>query len=108
MSDVNFEENSGGLGGISPQGGGFYDAPKTPAMASLLIKWGLAKNASQANYILIGVTVISFLATIYVIFFSGPSPARPSSAYPAGNQLPPINAPEMPLSETEEIPLEEY
>ncbi len=37
------------------------------AITSLVLKLGLAKTEVQANYVLIGVLVVSLLATLFVI-----------------------------------------
>ncbi len=37
------------------------------ALASLLMKFGLAKTEAQANYVLIGIMVVCLLATLFVI-----------------------------------------
>lgn len=37
------------------------------ALTNMIMKIGIAKDESQANYVLIGILCVSLLATIYVI-----------------------------------------
>ncbi len=37
------------------------------ALAGMIMKLGIAKNETQANYVLIGLMVVCLLATLYVV-----------------------------------------
>ncbi len=63
MSDVQFDEEDV----MVSQSAHGYTQSSEKGLVKLIIKLGLAKNAAQANYVLIGIMVLSLLATIYVI-----------------------------------------
>lgn len=60
--DVQFEEEDAMITRAA------YDSLNEPkGLAKLVIKIGIAKDESQANYVLIGIMVAALLATLYVI-----------------------------------------
>ncbi len=70
MSEVQFEENTRASQPF------FQTAPKEPFLVGLVIKFKIAKDAEQANKVLIGMAICFFLLTLYVTktsFFSTPS-----------------------------------
>lgn len=64
MPDVQFEEEDVMMSQASTGG---YSPSSEKGLVKIIIKLGLAKNAAQANYVLIGIMVLSLLATFYVI-----------------------------------------
>ena len=46
--------------------GRFAQSNQAPKLVTWLLKIGIAKNESQANYILIGIAVISVILAIYI------------------------------------------
>lgn len=60
--DVQFEEEDAMITRVA------YNSLNEPkGLSKIVIRLGLAKNESQANYVLIGVMVVALLATLYVI-----------------------------------------
>jgi len=75
------EENNFSGGGLQNQSyDTFRPAAKSSWMVDLLLKYGIAKDEKQANYILIGITVAAFGLTLYVIFSGGSSAPNPGGA----------------------------
>jgi len=50
---------------------------QAPKLVTWLLKIGIAKNETQANYILIGIAVIALISSIYLLFRSN-SDTRPT------------------------------
>ncbi len=46
----------------------FADNDTTPKLVKLLMKWGMADSEEKANKILLGIAVVAFLLTAFVIF----------------------------------------
>jgi hypothetical protein len=75
------EENSFSGGGLENQSfDSFRPEVKSSWIVDLLLKYGIAKNEQQANYILIGITVLAFGLTLYVIFSGTGSAPNPGGA----------------------------
>lgn len=98
MSDVQFQ-NEDILDAASLQN---RLSDKTPGMAKMLIGWGLAKNAEQAQVYLLGVVVVVVAVSIFVVLSATSSPetvpvdalgvppqGMPSGGYPQGGMTPP-------------------
>lgn len=62
MSDVQFEEEE-----ILVDKASFSAGDSRSVLTRLVINTGLAKTESQANYVLIGVMFVCFLAMMYVV-----------------------------------------
>ncbi|GEM_PF-1879369 len=62
MSNVQFEEGN--------YAGGRFDAVQveTPALVKLVLKTGLVKTETQANYVLIGIAACAFTAA-FIVFY---------------------------------------
>ena len=63
MSEVSFNEDPG-FAAYQPRA-----AQARTGFAGLLIKWGFAKDEKQADLILIGIALVAFAITIYLIVF---------------------------------------
>ncbi len=99
MSDVQFQ-NEDILDAASLQN---RLSDKTPGMAKMLMNWGLAQNAQQAQMYLLGVVVVVVALSIFVVLSATSSPATvpvdalgvppqgmPGGAYqPQGGMTPP-------------------
>ncbi|GMQ95542.1 MAG: hypothetical protein BMS9Abin13_662 [Patescibacteria group bacterium] len=66
MSDVEFNPEERGFEGSTQ-----WDTAKKPALVSLMIKIGLAKDVRGANYVLIGIAVLALVGSIMVFGFTG-------------------------------------
>lgn len=60
---------------------------KSAGLVSLVKKWGLAKDDSQATYVLIGIIVICVLATFVLLSGFGGRDARPEVPSITGSPL---------------------
>lgn len=56
--------------------GRFAQSSQAPKLVTWLLKIGIAKNETQANYILIGVAIIALISSFY-IFFRSNADTRP-------------------------------
>jgi hypothetical protein len=63
--------------------GRFEPSNTTPKLVRLVMKLGLAKTKKQANYVLMAVTLISFILAIYFFATGGP-PRRQAATPPPG------------------------
>ncbi len=81
MSDVQFDEDNSSWNLRAGQ-------QVQPLFVRLLLKTGVVKDATQANYVLLGIAVCALLLTAWIIkstFFSTPSAGRmavPNGAFP--------------------------
>jgi hypothetical protein len=69
MSDVQFNEENVNTGHGRILYSRFETTDQTPKMVGLIMKFGLAKDESRANYILIGIIVVCWIVFAYFIFF---------------------------------------
>lgn len=71
--------------------GRFTQSNQAPKLVTWLLKIGIAKNETQANYFLIGIAIIAFVASFYI--FSGGKEARqsPPPSMEQLQQFSPIN-----------------
>lgn len=67
MADVEFEDRNFAGGRFEPQ------ATTTPVLVKFLMKTRVVQNESQANYVLIGLSVCAFVLAI-VIFWNALQP----------------------------------
>jgi hypothetical protein len=88
---VEFNEESGFSGG--PSFNSYRQAPQSSWMINALLKFGFAKNEKQANYVLIGIAVVAFAVTLYIIFGGSGSKPNPEGAMMT-NPVPDAQAPQ--------------
>ncbi len=60
-----------------------FAASPDPTLVRLLKRWGIASSTQQANLILIGVAVVSFLLSVFIFWQSIKGPTAPEGAPPA-------------------------
>ncbi|MBI5457470.1 hypothetical protein HY971_01970 [Candidatus Kaiserbacteria bacterium] len=63
MSEMQFQDQTDEFGRPPVASGGFD-------LSGMLIKWGIASSRQQAEYVLIGVTVVIIAIAVFV-YFSG-------------------------------------
>lgn len=80
MSDVTFHEESGAQS--------LANAPRPSFLVRLVLSTGLATAQKDAEYVLIGVAVSSFLLAGAVLFFLSPSDAQPVPQSVIDSKLP--------------------
>ena len=73
MGEMRFETDSQNEFGRPPQEAGGFD------MSGMLITWGLVSSRQQAEYILIGISVIVFVIAGFVYFSSSGSSNVPTT-----------------------------
>lgn len=61
MSNVQFDEGGYGANRFESVQG------DTPRLVRLVLRMGLVKDESQANYVLIGVAVVSFIVAFFIV-----------------------------------------
>ena len=52
----------------SPRANSGWEGPKPSKMVEWVLKAGVVKNEQQANYVLLGIAGIFFIASIYLLF----------------------------------------
>lgn len=70
MADMQFEDQTNEFGAPPQQSAGFD-------LTGKLVDWGLVSSTEEAQYVLIGVAVVAFLAAAFFIFHSGGGSAPP-------------------------------
>lgn len=62
MTDVQFNLEDKGFNAPT-----YRDTTKKSKMVQLVMKTGLVKDETQANYVLLGLSIIFFIATIFIV-----------------------------------------
>lgn len=71
--------------------GRFAQSSQAPKLVTWLLKIGIAKNETQANYILIGIAVIAFVASFYMFFKSSGDTRPPIGSFESMRESQQIN-----------------
>lgn len=71
--------------------GRFAQSNQAPKLVTWLLKIGVAKNETQANYILIGIAVIAFALSFYIFVGENEPGQNPPMSLEQIQQFPPVN-----------------